>query len=73
MPPVQETHAVHGVEDNLHPLLIPGPPALHHGGVLKQQAHAMVPHVCTHVHCELEGGDKGIRNINQQLTNLQIF
>lgn len=59
MPPVQEPHAVHGVQHDLHALVRTRLLAVANWGVLEHQAHAVVPHVRAHVDGELRGERQG--------------
>lgn len=49
MPPVKESHAVHGVQDDLHTLFTARFPTIMDRRILEDQSHSMMPHVRTHI------------------------
>lgn len=57
VPPIQQPDAVHGVQHHLHSLVESWLLAIVNRGVLEEQPHAMMPHVCAHVDGELQERD----------------
>lgn len=64
MPPVKESHAVHGVQDDLHTLFTARFPTIMDRRILEDQSHSMMPHVRTHIDSKLEGKVKSAPKLN---------
>ena len=57
MPPIQQPDAMHGVQHHLHSLVKAWLLAIVNRGVLEDQTHAMMPHICAHI-----DGEQGKRH-----------
>lgn len=57
MPPIQQPDAMHGVQHHLHSLVKAWLLAIVNRGVLEDQTHAMMPHICAHIDGELQKRD----------------
>lgn len=55
VPPIEESDAVHGVQHDLHALLIAQLPTAVDRRVLEHQSHSVMPHVRAHIDRKLEG------------------
>lgn len=72
MPPIQEPHAMHRVQHNLHSLVKARFLAVADRGVLEDQTHAMMPHVCAHVDGELQGERQGGAVGGRQILEMHV-